>query len=349
MKGLKKIALATAIAAAPFASHAGMKALDDTAMGNVTGQAGVTIELQTKVSIGEFRYTDTDGYQTDPTKPIVDGFGNPYADAAEGGSFVVSGITLGGAGVAGGLTAKDAVAFKKFVEEGGNPVDFTPTQDSGLLDDLAINIDVAANGDAIIHIASLSTIDIDGDGTPDSPAPIDWGVTVDEIKLSSSAGAETTLISGMSGYGYLAKLDIAVRNQDTVETGQTAGTGLLNISTAFNVADMDFDVDFMGVGIRDLKVSGSLPVGGTGNATADAYLSKGYAYVDVNVYSGEAKAAGVNEALNIDVNDVYLDVSIGDILIGNDGTGTGGPNLSIGSVALNNVAITDTKLVVYGR
>jgi hypothetical protein len=74
MKGLKKIALATAIAAAPFASHAGMKALDDTAMGNVTGQAGVTIELETKIGIGESRYTDTDGYDTD----------------TEGGSFVVS-------------------------------------------------------------------------------------------------------------------------------------------------------------------------------------------------------------------------------------------------------------------
>ncbi len=312
MKGLKKIALATAIAAAPFASHAGMKALDDTAMGNVTGQAGVTIELETKVGIGEFRYTDTDGYGAE----------------TEGGSFVVSGITLGGAAVGGG---QDPLG-----------------RDAELLDDLAIEIDVAANGDAIIHVASLSTFE--GGELDGQPVPIDWGIEVDEIKLQASGtnAAETTLISGMSGYGYLAKLDIAVRNDDAAATGQTAGTGLLNISTAFNVADMDFDVDFMGVGIRDLKVSGSLPDGGTGNPTADAYLSLGYAYVDVNVYSGEAKAAGVNEALNIDVNDVYLDVSIGDILIGNDGTGTG-PNLSIGSVALNNVAITDTKLVVYGH
>ena len=61
MKGLKKIALATAVAAAPFAAQADLKALDDTTMGNVTGQAGVTIELETEVSIGGFRYTD-EGY-----------------------------------------------------------------------------------------------------------------------------------------------------------------------------------------------------------------------------------------------------------------------------------------------
>ena len=54
MKGLKKIALVTAIAAAPFAAHADLKAMDDSAMGNITGQAGVTIELETQVSIGTF-------------------------------------------------------------------------------------------------------------------------------------------------------------------------------------------------------------------------------------------------------------------------------------------------------
>jgi len=74
MKGLKKIALATAVAAAPFAANADLKALDDSAMGNVTGQAGVTIELETKVDIGSFTYTDE-------------------------GSFQVSGIHIGGGSV----------------------------------------------------------------------------------------------------------------------------------------------------------------------------------------------------------------------------------------------------------
>ncbi|MFN2361305.1 MAG: DUF6160 family protein, partial [Marinobacter sp.] len=45
MKGLKKLALATAVAAAPFAAHAELQAMDDSTMGDVTGQAGVTIEL----------------------------------------------------------------------------------------------------------------------------------------------------------------------------------------------------------------------------------------------------------------------------------------------------------------
>ncbi|MCK0164038.1 DUF6160 family protein [Marinobacter sp. S6332] len=313
MKGLKKIALATAIAAAPFVAHADMQALDDSAMGNVTGQAGVTIELETKVNIGEFSYTDTDG----------------YGNETEGGSFVVSDITIGGAAVGGGT---DLI-----------------NRDASLLDDLAIEIDVAANGDAIIHVAGLTDSGSkDPQGNP-VMLPIDWGVDIGEMKLRSSTGTETTLISGMTGYGYLAKLDIAVRNNDKFAAGQKAGTGALELTAAFNVAKMDLDVDFLSVGIRDLAISGSLPGNGTtGNPMADAYLAAGYAFLDVDVYSGGAKAAGVEEALNIDVNNVYLDITVGDILVGSSTAGTS-PDLSIGSVALKNVAITDTKLVVYGH
>jgi len=58
MKGLKKIALASAIAAVSAGAQAELKALDDSAMGELTGQAGLTIDLETKYTIGEFMYKD---------------------------------------------------------------------------------------------------------------------------------------------------------------------------------------------------------------------------------------------------------------------------------------------------
>ena len=63
MKGLKKIALASAIAAAPFVATAGgLQPLDDTTMSDVTGQAGVTIELSTQMTIDQVAYSqDTNG------------------------------------------------------------------------------------------------------------------------------------------------------------------------------------------------------------------------------------------------------------------------------------------------
>lgn len=58
MKGLKKIALVAAISAVAAGAQAELKALDDSAMGELTGQAGLTIDLETEWTIGEFAYQD---------------------------------------------------------------------------------------------------------------------------------------------------------------------------------------------------------------------------------------------------------------------------------------------------
>lgn len=263
MKGLKKIALATAVAAMPFAAHADLQALDDSAMGNVTGQAGVTIELETQVSIGTFTYTDE-------------------------GSFNVNDIVLGGSGVAGGAG-------------------------SNLLDDLYIDIDVEADGDAFISVHSISG------------APIDWGMTAGSMELVAADGSEsTTLISNLSGYGNLAQLDIRV---DTA-------TDQLQLDVLFNVEQMDFDVEFLGVGIRDMAIYGAGYLAAPSAATA-------FAYADVNVYKGDGLGAStMTDVLRIDIEDISMDVSIGAIEIG---------GASIGSVALQNLTISDTRLAVYGR
>ncbi|AMQ87291.1 MULTISPECIES: DUF6160 family protein [Marinobacter] len=270
MKGLKKIALATAVAAMPFAAHADLKALDDTAMGNVTGQAGVTIELETKVSIGQFVYTDE-------------------------GSFTVNDIVLGGSGVAGG-------------------------PGSDLLDDLYIDIDVEADGDAVISVHSISG------------APIDWGMTASSMELVAADGSEsTTLVSNLSGYGALGQLDIRV---DTA-------TDTLNLDVAFNVQQMDFDVEFLGVGIRDMAIMGGNffeEVAANGQPVSAAGL---FAVANVDVYKGDGLGAStMTDVLRIDINDITMDMSIGAIEIG---------GASIGSIAMDNLTISDTRLAVYGH
>lgn len=335
MKGLNKLALATAIAAAPFAANAELQAMNDTAMGDVTGQAGVTIELETKVSIGQFKYTDE-------------------------GSFAVNDIVLGGSGVAGGTGSQ-------------------------LLDQLAIDIDVANDGDAIIHVKSMTTEDLispftgqpvpDGNGgTAQKPVPIDWGMTVGSMELlaNDGSGQSTTLISGLSAYGDLAVLDIQV---DT-ETDQ------LWLDVAFDIDDMDFDVDFLAVGIRDMTISGaginfdydgdgytaeqeagltqldanSLTadqaaaiadgVEGKNVGTADGLIAFGklanYANVNLDIYAGPSLNGAVanTDVLRIDIDNMVMDVEVGQTLIG----GT-----NIGTINIDNLAVTDTRLAIYGK
>ncbi len=298
MKGLKKIALVAAIAAAPFAANAELQAMNDTAMGDVTGQAGVTIELETKVSIGQFKYTDE-------------------------GSFAVNDIVLGGAGVtADGLAAGYG----------------------DLLDQLKIDIDVLDDGDAKIHVGTL-------DGNP-----IDWGLNVGSMELlAGGTGSDsTTLISNLSGYGNLAQLDIVV---DTA-------TDHLNLVASFDVTDMDFDVEFLGVGIRDLKITGAgynFDYDGDNGVISDGSDADGefgldptdplqakqlgvltqFANVNLDIYKGSGLGASTaTDVLRIDVNNVYMDMTIGAVEIG----GT-----SIGSLAIDNLAVTNTKLAIYGH
>lgn len=319
MKGLKKIALATAVAAAPFAAQAELTAMDDSAMGNVTGQAGVTIELETQVSIGQFKYTDE-------------------------GSFNVNDIELGGAGL---IT-------------GANPVfdttgDGTPdTAATGLLDDLSIDIDIAADGDAVVSVHTISGL------------PIDWGFTASSMTLEGTAGESTTLVSGMSAWGMLGKLDIRVDTEDAATNLGGTGDGSLNIDTAFTVNNMQFDVPFLAVGIRGMSITGAganFDYDGDGNTFADGNetdgevisadltvtdptstegkIALGFANVNLDVYKGNGLgASAATDVLRVDVNNVVMDVNMDSVLIG----GT-----SIGSVALDNLHVQNTRLAVYGH
>jgi len=60
MKGLKKLALATAVAAAPFA-QAELTAMDDALLEEMTGQAGITIDVDLDMTIDAIKYVDQDG------------------------------------------------------------------------------------------------------------------------------------------------------------------------------------------------------------------------------------------------------------------------------------------------
>lgn len=70
MMTLKKIALAVAVVALPFAAHADLKALDDSALADVTGQAGISISGNFNATIGSIVYTDTEANVTDGSNTL---------------------------------------------------------------------------------------------------------------------------------------------------------------------------------------------------------------------------------------------------------------------------------------
>lgn len=287
MKGLKQIALVTAVAAAPFAAHAEMQAMDDSAMGTVTGQAGVSIELDTQVDIGSVIYQDE-------------------------GQLAISGVSLGGRNADADITGAD-----------------------GALDNLLIEIDVEADGDAFIQVGTTEYIDTDGDGTPDQPVPIDFGVSIDSVSLLATDGSNdsTLLASGIGIEGDIAQLDIRV---------DTATDNLL-VDTAFNITDMEMTLDFLGVSIEDMSLTGADTFGAS---YTDSGRSKSTPYQGLFATASVTVAAvsGVNsnngEGLAVTIDDFIADVSIGATNIG---------GASIGTIQMDNLAVTNTNMVVYGR
>ena len=112
MNMFKKTAFSLAIASISAGVHAELKALDDQALGAMTGQAGLTIDLETKYTIGEFMYKDA-------------------------GSVFLKGISFGG------NTSASEVEFRS----GGSTNAATQAQlDNGLFDNVRVTLDIAGNG-----------------------------------------------------------------------------------------------------------------------------------------------------------------------------------------------------------
>lgn len=73
MKTLKQLALATAVLAVPFMAQAELKAMDDSSLSSVTGQAGISISGNFNGSIGKISYID-DGNSLNLETVEFDGF-----------------------------------------------------------------------------------------------------------------------------------------------------------------------------------------------------------------------------------------------------------------------------------
>ena len=179
------------------------------------------------------------------------------------------------------------------------------------------------------------------------------------MNLEGTAGESTTLISGMSAWGMVAKLDIRVDTEDASTTLGGTGDGSLNIDTAFTVNNMEFDVPFLAVGVRGMSITGAgdnfdyngdgvidpsdvdLDGSGTAGDTKAEKINMGFANVNMDVYKGNGLGASAKtDVLRVDVNDVLMDVNVAGVLVG----GT-----SIGSFTMDNLRIQNTKLAIYGH
>lgn len=269
MKGLNEIALVVAVAALPFAANAQLKVLDDAAMGNLTGQAGVTLELQTRIDIAEVKYTDE-------------------------GSLSLQNVSIGGA------NKTSYFGINSWGIDANN-----------LLDNVKIDIDIAADGDAIINFGPINF------------SPIDFQVSIAKGELQGTTDS-TTLFSNLNLVGLAGAGSFRVNTADDT----------LNFVTSLAIDDLDVDLDFLAVGLRDVQITGD-----TFDQSAPQPL-RVFFNADGKLYSTANTRAASGQALALDLATINMDMRVGAVEIG----GT-----SIGSLFLDNIAISNTHLEIYGH
>ncbi len=353
MKGFKKLALVAAISAAPFA-QAELTSIDDSVLGDVTGQAGISIELSANVSIGSIEYTDTDGF------------------GGGAGSLGINNIVLGGDG--GGALDKikididvDATAglvihlggtnTADVLTGGADRVDFGLTVDDVVLNNsatLASNISIGGNlGPIDVIIANDGTIGVDAyfEVTSGSLDVDVLGLGISNLTIGDDSAPITTGAYGATmtsvqalAVGSNAALITATGDQAAddyaVSLGYADEAALRAAGDPTEIATLDANR----TGGEDAATS-AVEAGAIAGVSNMAYVGMTIAatttgYLDTTTFTQVV----VTNALNITIDAMAMDIGM-DLTMGNDGTS----DLSLGSVAINDLDLSGTSLTIYGH
>ena len=335
MKSLNKIVLASAVAAISAGALAELKALNDSDMSQLTGQAGLTIDIETKWTIGEFAYKD-------------------------GGSVLFQGLSMGGrdSGVVGDSEFLDNFRLTLDVADASEDLHYGFSDVIELADtivnrfgntDLMINLIAAGatttntkktygDGDLVIHMTAKDWLDRAGgfeanesslgtltatDFAPIMQTAVDFKFSIDAVGLAAStyeigssgldtdsnhatgvhegAAGTTTLFSGLSMQGYLGPIDIHIENNGNGFDGAGNADSEIHWDTYTNVTDLDIYIDIAGVQISDMKINNSR--GDVSNI--DGNGSFGFAHSKKTIYAVKDavlkidSAAGLNGGTNV--------------------------------------------------
>ena len=355
MKGLKKIALASAIAAVSAGAPAELRALDAAAMGELTGRAGLTIDVEPKYTSGEFQYKDAGslflsnlrlgGNENEKGSENTDIANTSYLDNyrltidVAGSGAVEMGEIAGSAAVTG---TDNAFAYGFAEVRGLGLVHASASNTDAAFAQAAGGVITATNFQAAIDVACAGAAGAAGDacvGTADLAATtaIDGKKTYGDGDLVIHFGFTD---AWQKGGGLRAFANGAGTNYDGTNTGLTLNSVTFEdaIGVAARAVDFNFSIDAIGIASSDFV---------TGETSGDAFFT----YVDPDdtnnvMVVGSDIAGGIDSDAsdtvlisNLDVNG-YLGPA--DLHISNNGNGFAN-ELDLDSDGTNDYAFGDAN------
>ncbi|WP_404362356.1 DUF6160 family protein [Marinobacter sp.] len=313
MNGLKEKILIMAILMASFGAQAQYQMLNDTDLNGVTGQGGVTIELDANASIGEIQYRDQGSlFMTDVQIGGVGLNGVTYADGSAAGTALDNlkiGIDIAGDG----SDLGQAYGLAKI-----NDPDVTELANFGDHGEVAPVID---DGDLVIALDSIDQ----NDG-------VDMALNIGRVSLADSnvgpgismiANTGTVLMSNLHLNAQLGPIDIVID-----------GTSSVTNINAYFMASGVVSFDFIATGLEFIIHNGrGADVLGYSNSRGDI-ASFAHAQIDIGPHVDSAKG------LRVEVTDFSGDVDLEYI--------TFGTAPSIGNVYLTDLSAR-AYMNVYGH
>lgn len=244
-----------------------MKQIEDADLSAVTGQAGLTIDIEMGVEIGEFMYQD-------------------------GGSIVMQGLRFGG-------MDHSADIGTSYNGSQTNHTDGADPSGNNLFNNARIYVDVASAGEQFnwawgewtggLPATAAGTNFLcqeclytanDGDlvihGTVTNPfivsrsyQAVDFGIELDEFAIkastyyagddivdrngSSASSQSTTIMSNLRMEGYMGGFDWIIENNGNGYTDGIADSKI-KINTFFEITDMEYDFNIVGVRYEGMKI-----------------------------------------------------------------------------------------------
>lgn len=359
MKGLNKLVLATAIAAVSAGAQAELKSLDDTAMGNLTGQAGITIDLDATVSVAEIAYKD-EGFVA-----IKD--------------FAIGGSNLGVAGATTN-TSLDNIRIEIDVAGAGEQFNYgtSKIQEYGVANLLLRNaqaggtligastaadvqaalVDVATNGAGASAasqniysqmdaswLAAMSTADSKktyGDG--DLVIHVTATEIVDDpnVLVGDFATAEADMIDAVDFGMSVGSVSLEGENYIDSATGQHTGTSGNSTTLVSNISMAGY------VGPVDIVITNQ------GNFADNTVVGDNASTVDVNAYFKVTNMDMDVDVMGVNVRGLKINNSRGSVngLDGTDSLGFAHAQMNIAATqnSINDgVTLDGTGAVVYGK
>ncbi len=358
-----------------FPVQAELTSIGDTEMAEVTGQAGITIDMRLKLNVAEIAYKDGGflaiedfawgGADRTGNTAVTGAFENwrmviDVAADSESQAYGFSQLDLHYETVASPDSAWDAAILanddKQVHGDGDLVIHNTSTQlFDGTRYDHATDSDVALSGGST-SLPSNSFTDTMDDWRNSAP----FGIKIGAVKLHDSGytiGSKgsngTTLLSGFNAEVLTGPLDIIIQNNGDGITDGVADSKIM-VSDYFEISDMSVNLDIVGMSISGLKLHnrrGDTTGLNTNNGldgiagTADDVATESFGFAHAKWSLG--KAAPADDGIHSDTDKVSTggihlagaikgDMDIGSVSIGGN---------TIGSIYMTDMTIESSMII----